>query len=61
MANCAVEHEIIVTTCHWTFSSPFRGHILLGLGKRRRAEVLVALANPTEYVKYVKYVKYAKY
>ena len=52
VANCAVEHEIIVITCHSTRSSPV--FIRLGLGKRRRAEVLVVFPRPTENVKYGK-------
>ncbi len=60
MANCAVQHEVIIITCHSPFSSSF-GSFRLGLGKRRRAEVLVALANPTEYTQFAKYVKYAIY
>ncbi len=58
MANCAVQHEVIVITCHSPFSSAFGSHFRLGLRELRSAEVLVALANPTEYAKYVKYVKY---
>jgi hypothetical protein len=58
MANCAVQHEVIVITCHSPFSSSFGSHFLLGLRELLRAEVLVALANPTEYSKYVKYVIY---
>ena len=61
MANCAVEHEVIVITCHSSVTSFLPSIISLGLGQWWRAEELVALASPTEYVKYVKYVKYDKY
>ena len=58
MADGTVEHEIIVSTCHSPFSASVGGIISLGLGQRRRAEVLEVFTWPTENVEYVKYVKY---
>jgi hypothetical protein len=55
MANSAVtavEQEIIVITCHITRNSPL--FIRLGLGKLRRAEVLVVFPRPTENIKHCK-------
>jgi hypothetical protein len=57
MTDCAVQQEVIVVTRHSSFSA-FFSSVRLGLGKRRRAEILVALTNPTEYAKYAEYVKY---
>jgi carboxymethylenebutenolidase len=51
MTDCAVQQEVIVVTSHSPFSASFSS-VRLGLGKRRRAEILVALTNPTEYAKY---------
>ena len=60
MANCAVEQEItgMVITCHSTRNSPLI--IRLGLGKQRRAAVLVVFPRTTENVTYGKEVKYAE-
>ena len=60
MTDCAVQQEVIVVTRHSPFSASFSS-VRLGLGKRRRAEILVALTNPTEYAKYAEYVKYVIY
>ena len=56
MADCTVEHEIIVRTCHSSFSASFGGFIRLGLGQRWRAEELEVFTRPTENVAYVQYV-----
>ena len=60
MTDCAVQQEVIVVTRHSPFSASFSS-VRFGLGKRRRAEILVALNNPTEYAKYAEYVKYVIY
>ena len=56
MADCTVEHEVIIGTCHSPFRASFGGIIRLGLGQRWRAEELEVFTGPTENAKYVKYV-----